>query len=43
MGGWVDRALMFINDIFVAMPIFPILVLFYFVLRYNLDCVQLSP
>lgn len=37
LGGWVDRALMFINDIFVAVPIFPILVLFYFVLRNHMD------
>lgn len=36
-GGWVDRVLMFINDIFVAVPIFPILVLFYFVLRNSMD------
>ena len=37
VGGWVDRALMFFNDIFVAVPIFPILVMFYFVLRNDLD------
>lgn len=37
LGGWVDRALMFINDIFVAIPIFPILILFYFVMRSNLN------
>ncbi len=37
LGGWVDRVLMFINDIFVAIPIFPILILFYFVLRTNLE------
>jgi len=42
LGGWVDRALMFINDIFVAIPIFPILVLFYFVLRNNLDSFTLA-
>jgi peptide/nickel transport system permease protein len=41
-GGWVDRGLMFINDIFVAMPIFPILVLFYFVLRNNMDSLTLA-
>lgn len=41
-GGWVDRGLMFINDIFVAMPIFPILVLFYFVLRNNMDSFTLA-
>jgi len=37
LGGWVDRVLMFINDIFVAVPIFPILLLFYFVLRNHMD------
>ena len=36
LGGWVDRVLMFINDIFVSVPIFPILVLFYFVLRNHM-------
>ncbi|KFC66925.1 putative peptide ABC transporter, permease protein [Devosia sp. LC5] len=41
-GGWVDRVLMFINDIFVAVPIFPILVLFYFVLRNSLDSFTLA-
>jgi peptide/nickel transport system permease protein len=33
LGGWVDRALMSINDTFVVIPLFPILVLFYFILR----------
>ncbi|KKB09099.1 ABC transporter permease [Devosia chinhatensis] len=42
IGGWVDRVLMFINDIFVAIPIFPILVLFYFVLRNDLDSFRLA-
>ncbi|QQA42878.1 ABC transporter permease [Pelagovum pacificum] len=42
MGGWVDRALMFVNDIFVALPIFPILVLFYFVLRSDLTPLTLA-
>jgi peptide/nickel transport system permease protein len=42
IGGWVDRVLMFINDIFVAVPIFPVLVLFYFVLRNNLDSFTLA-
>lgn len=42
LGGWVDRALMFVNDIFVAIPIFPILILFYFVLRSNLDTFTLA-
>ena len=32
-GGWVDRLLMSINDTFIIIPLFPILILFYFVLR----------
>jgi peptide/nickel transport system permease protein len=32
-GGWLDRLLMAINDTFIAIPLFPILVLVYFVLR----------
>jgi len=32
-GGWVDRALMAVNDTFIVIPLFPILVLFYFVMR----------
>lgn len=42
LGGWIDRVLMFVNDIFVAIPIFPILILFYFVLRNNLDTFTLA-
>lgn len=42
LGGWVDRLLMGINDIFVAIPIFPVLVLFYFVLRSNMDSFTLA-
>ena len=42
LGGWVDRVLMFINDIFVAIPIFPILILFYFVMRSNLNSFTLA-
>jgi peptide/nickel transport system permease protein len=42
LGGWVDRVLMFFNDIFVAIPIFPILILFYFVLRSDLDTFTLA-
>jgi peptide/nickel transport system permease protein len=42
LGGWVDRVLMFINDIVVALPIFPILILFYFVLRTNLNGLTLA-
>src|SRR5208282_2696404 len=32
-GGTVDRLLMSINDTFIVIPLFPILVLFYFVMR----------
>ena len=32
-GGWIDRVLMSINDTFIVIPLFPILILFYFVLR----------
>lgn len=42
LGGWVDRVLMFFNDIFVAIPLFPILILFYFVLRTNLNSFTLA-
>ncbi|WFE76924.1 ABC transporter permease [Roseinatronobacter sp. S2] len=42
LGGPVDRILMFFNDIFVALPIFPILVLFYFVMRNDLNTVNLA-
>jgi peptide/nickel transport system permease protein len=42
LGGWVDRVLMFINDIFVAIPIFPILILFYFVMRGNSNAFVLA-
>ena len=33
LGGTVDRVLMSINDTFIVIPLFPILVLFYFVMR----------
>jgi peptide/nickel transport system permease protein len=42
LGGWVDRVLMFFNDIFVAIPIFPILILLYFTLRTNLNSFTLA-
>src|SRR5690606_33774429 len=42
LGGWVDRVLMFANAIFVAIPIFPILILFYFVLRSNVSVLTLA-
>ena len=30
LGGWTDRVLMSINDTFIVIPLFPLLVLFYF-------------
>jgi peptide/nickel transport system permease protein len=42
LGGWVDRVLMFINDIFVSIPTFPLMILFYFVFRSNLDTFSLA-
>jgi peptide/nickel transport system permease protein len=33
VGGWTDRILMSINDTFIVIPLFPLLVLFYFVMR----------
>jgi peptide/nickel transport system permease protein len=42
VGGWFDRVLMAINDVVVALPIFPILVLFYFVLRSDLTTLTLA-
>ncbi len=42
MGGAIDRVLMFFADIFVAIPIFPILILFYFVLRSDLNSFSLA-
>lgn len=42
MGGWVDRVLMFVNDIFVAIPIFPILILFYLVMKANSNAFVLA-
>src|SRR5262249_48854162 len=32
-GGWVDRVLMSINDTFIVIPLLPILVLLFFVMR----------
>lgn len=42
IGGWVDRVLMSVNDVVVALPIFPILVLFYFAMRDDLDTLKLA-
>ena len=36
-GGWVDRVLMSINDTFIVIPLFPILVLFYFVMQDHMS------
>ena len=36
-GGFVDRALMSINDTFIVIPLFPILVLFYFVMKDHMS------
>ena len=36
-GGVVDRALMSLNDTFIVIPLFPILVLFYFVMREHMS------
>jgi len=36
-GGWVDRVLMSVNDTFIVIPLFPILVLFYFVMKDHMS------
>ncbi|MFI4929490.1 MAG: ABC transporter permease [Burkholderiales bacterium] len=41
-GGWVDRVLMSINDTFIVIPLFPILVLFYFVMRDRMSWFALA-
>ena len=41
-GGFVDRVLMSINDTFIVIPLFPVLVLFYFVLRDNMSWLALA-
>lgn len=42
LGGWVDRVLMSINDTFIVIPLFPILILFYFVLRDSMSTLLLA-
>ena len=42
MGGMTDRVLMSINDTFIVIPLFPILVLFYFVMRDQMSWVMLA-
>jgi peptide/nickel transport system permease protein len=41
-GGLVDRMLMSINDTFIVIPLFPILVLFYFVMRDRMSWTLLA-
>ena len=41
-GGWIDRVLMSINDTFIVIPLFPILVLFYFVMRDQMSWFRLA-
>src|SRR5215470_6910067 len=41
-GGWIDRVLMSINDTFIVIPLFPILVLFYFVIRDRMSWTALA-
>lgn len=41
-GGLVDRVLMSINDTFIVIPLFPILVLFYFVMRDRMSWTLLA-
>ncbi len=42
LGGPVDRVLMSINDTFIVIPLFPILVLFYFVMRDSMSWALLA-
>src|SRR5215210_2817037 len=41
-GGWIDRVLMSVNDTFIVIPLFPILVLFYFVMRDRMSWASLA-
>ncbi|GLR83374.1 ABC transporter permease [Bradyrhizobium iriomotense] len=41
-GGWIDRALMSVNDTFIVIPLLPILVLFYFVMRDRISWLMLA-
>jgi peptide/nickel transport system permease protein len=41
-GGLVDRVLMSLNDTFIVLPLFPILVLFYFVMRDRMSWALLA-
>ncbi|MBH5402598.1 ABC transporter permease [Bradyrhizobium sp. CNPSo 4010] len=41
-GGWIDRALMSVNDTFIVIPLLPILVLFYFMMRDRISWLMLA-
>lgn len=41
-GGWIDRALMSINDSFVVMPVLPVLILLSFLLRSSMSLLMLA-
>ncbi|WP_409190930.1 ABC transporter permease [Bradyrhizobium sp. RDM4] len=41
-GGWIDRALMSVNDTLIVIPLLPILVLFYFVMRDQISWLMLA-
>ena len=41
-GGWIDRVLMSLNDTFIVIPLLPILVLFYFVMRDSMSWLMLA-
>ncbi|MDA9406686.1 MULTISPECIES: ABC transporter permease [unclassified Bradyrhizobium] len=41
-GGWIDRALMAVNDTFIVIPLLPVLVLFYFVMRDRISWLMLA-
>jgi peptide/nickel transport system permease protein len=42
LGGMTDRVLMSINDTFIVIPLFPLLVMFYFVLRDSMNWALLA-
>jgi peptide/nickel transport system permease protein len=41
-GGWIDRVLMSVNDTFIVIPLLPVLVLFYFVMRDSMSRLVLA-
>lgn len=41
-GGWLDRGLMALNDTFIVIPLFPVLILFYFVMRDGMSWMLLA-